>query len=76
MNAEINKAIFAINTEIQRLKAEASDMLDAINYIKEAAEGHEKGIHLLESYINDLTKAFSINPGPINTDAGSSSHCR
>ena len=73
MNAEINKAISAINTEIQRLKAEASDMLDAINYIKEAAEGHEKGIHLLESYINDLTKAFSINPGPINTDAGSSS---
>ena len=54
-----------INTEIQRLKAEASDMLDAINYMKEATEAHEKGIHLLESYINDLTKGLSIDTSPI-----------
>ena len=71
MNAEVNKIISVINTEIQRLKAEASDMLDAINYIKEATEAHEKGIHLLESYINDLTKGLSINTSPI--EIGSSS---
>ena len=74
MNAEINKTISVINTEIQRLKAEASDMLDAINYMKEAAEGHEKGIHLLESYINDLTKGLSINTSPINIGSSSGPH--
>ena len=60
-----------INTEIQRLKAEASDMLDTINYMKEATEAHEKGIHLLESYINDLTKGLSINTNPIKIGSSS-----
>ena len=36
-------------------------MLDAINYMKEAVEAHEKGIHLLKSYIIDLTKGLSID---------------
>lgn len=70
-----------INAEIQRLETEASNIIDAINYIKEASEAHEKGIHLLGSYISDLTKVLSINTDPINTspinispiEAGSSS---
>ena len=71
MNAEANKILAAINTEIHRLKAEASDMLDAINYMKEATETHEKGIHLLESYIDDLTKGLSIDISPINLGSSS-----
>ena len=71
MNAEVNKILSAINTEIQRLKAEASDMLDAINYMKEATKTHERGIHLLESYIDDLTKGFSIDTSPINLGSSS-----
>ena len=74
MNAEVNKTLSVINTEIQRLKAEASDMLDAINYMKEAMDAHEKGIHLLESYINDLTKGLSINTSPINIGSSSGPH--
>lgn len=81
MNPEANKIISKINTEIQRLETEASDINDAINYIKEASEAHEKGVHLLASYISDLAKVLSINTGPINTgpinrdatDTGSSS---
>ena len=46
-------------------------MLDVINYVKEAAEAHAKGIHLLESYINDLTKMLSINTSPINIGSSS-----
>ena len=71
MNAEVNKFLSVINTEIQRLKTEASDMVDAINYMKEATKAHEKGIHLLESYINDLIKRLSIDTNPI--EIGSSS---
>ena len=71
MNAEVNKTMYAINTEIQKLKAEASDMLDTITYMKEATEAHEKGIHLLESYINDLTKGLSIDTSPIKIGSSS-----
>ena len=74
MNAEVNKTLSMINTEIQRLKAEASDMLDAINYMKEATEAHEKGIHLLESYISDLTKGLSIDTSPIKIGSSSGPH--
>ena len=76
MNPEVNRIIGKIEAEIQRLKTEASDIIDAINYLKEAFEGHEKGVNLLESYIDDLTKALSINTNPININpinVGSSS---
>ena len=66
MNPEVNRIIGKIEAEIQRLKTEASDIIDAINYLKEASEAHEKGVNLLESYIDDLTKALSINTSPIN----------
>jgi len=66
MNLEVNRIIGKIEAEIQRLKTEASDIIDAINYLKEASEAHEKGVNLLESYIDDLTKALSINTNPIN----------
>ena len=39
--------------------------------MKEATESHEKGIHLLESYINDLTKGLSINTSPIEIGSNS-----
>ena len=66
MNPEENRIIGKIKAEVQRLKNEASDIIDAINYLKEASEAHEKGVNLLESYIDDLTKALSINTSPIN----------
>ena len=76
MDPDINKILSEINAEIQRLATEASDIIDAINYIKEASEAHEKGVHLLGSYIKDLTKALSINTVPVCTspmNTGSSS---
>ena len=71
MNPEVNRIIGKIEAETQRLKNEASDIIDAINYLKEASEGHEKGVNLLGSYIDDLTKALSINTNPINTGSSS-----
>ena len=66
MDPEINKILSGIDAELHRLATEASDIIDIINYIKEASQAHENGVHLLVSYINDLTKALSINKGPIN----------
>ena len=66
MDPEIDMILAKIDAELHRLATEASDIIDAINYIKEASEAHEKGVHLLVSQINDLTKALSIKKGPKN----------
>ena len=58
MDPEVDKILSGIDAELHRLATEASDIIDAINYIKEASEAHEKGVHLLVSQINDLTKAL------------------
>ena len=66
MNPEINRIIGKIEAEIQMLKTEASDIIDATHYLKDASEAHEKEVNLLESYIDNLTKVLSIDTSPIN----------